>query len=251
MSSKCAFTLAALAIAFGSTAAVAAATKINKCPTTITLPGAYELDSDLDAKDDCIIVKSDGVTINLNGFLIRRVGGTPFVSAASAVTDQRNVTGQLFRGTTVRNGTVANFINAIELNNGIVEDIKSLDNTNVGILVIQGIVRNSLANGNSNNHGISVGPGSVVSGNVSTNNRTGISAGGFSLVSGNTVFNNTNGGISTLDSMNIVNNNASANGSFGIAVECPSLVLGNTAVGNAQNLLLIFAGCKDEHNVAP
>lgn len=244
MNIRSAIVLFAAAVSF-SAASNATPGKIVKCPATITVSGAYELTDNLDAIGTCITVMADFVTIDLAGWRIRGDG------TGAAVTSLTLPTPIPVRATTVRNGSVTRFSNAIELQDGNVDELKSFDNTNVGILVVQGSVRNSLASGNSSNHGISVGPGSVVSGNVSTNNRTGISAGGFSVVIGNTVHGNTNGGISTLNSMNIVNNNASANGSFGIAVECPSLVLGNTAVGNAQNLLLIFAGCKDEHNVAP
>jgi hypothetical protein len=230
-------TLAAMTVALAP-AAHAAATKIVNCPKTITQPGLYELQDNLDSAGTCIIVQADFVTIDLGGFRIRgnRIG--------SAITDSG-----LRRGTTVRNGTVTNFENGIELGNASVDNVKSFGNDNVGIFVITGSVRNSHAEGNVNNHGISVGGRSLVAGNISVGNRTGISATHGSIVHGNTVADNTNHGILTLGTgMSIVNNAVFNNASMGIAVDCPSLVLANTALFHSTNLLLRGVGCKDDHN---
>jgi parallel beta-helix repeat protein len=229
-----------MTIAF-SPATLAAPGKITNCPKTITQPGLYELQDNLDAVGSCIIVQADFVTINLNGFRIRGNGtGSAIVEAS------------VYRGTSVRNGTVTNFENAISIGtDATVDEVKSFDNTNVGILVRQGVVRNSQAQGNLNNHGISVGGRSLVTGNISRNNRSGISATHGSNIRGNTVSDNAVGGILTQGTGIVIADNAVFNNtSFGIGADCPSLVLGNTTLFHSLNLMLNGAGCRDEHNVA-
>ena len=163
--SICFLALAAMTMAFAP-AALAAPAKITNCPRTITQPGIYEVQGSLDSVGTCILVQADSVTIDLNGFRIRGNG------TGSAVIDAPSV-----RGTAVRNGTVSNFENAIQIEVGSVDNVNSFDNANVGILVTSGAVRNSRAEGNANDHGIAVGGRSLVTGNISLRNRTGISAG--------------------------------------------------------------------------
>ena len=241
---RCAFTLAALAIAVGSTAA-AAATKINKCPTTITVHGSYELQDNLDAIGDCIIVQADGVTIDLGGFTIHGNG------TGSAVVDRPQPAAGPIRGTTVRNGTVTKFFNGLSLDRGVIQDVHSIDNANVGIAMESGLVRNCFVMGNVNNHGISVF-GGVVEGNFVSKNLSGIVSGnGGALIRGNSVTFNSNAGILTLEGNSIIDNTVLQNGTFGIHVECPALVLGNTSTYSAQNLTTVGVGCTTDHNAAP
>src|SRR5688572_10461474 len=103
MNRACLAALAAMSFTF-PTAASAAPGKIPNCPKTITQPGLYELQDNLEATGSCIIVQTDNVTINLHGFRIRGNGTGSAVIAAD-----------LTRGTTVRNGTVTRFENAIQL----------------------------------------------------------------------------------------------------------------------------------------
>ena len=240
MKRTCLLALAAMTIAF-PTASLAAPGKITNCPKTITQAGLYELQDNLDAIGTCITIQADFVTINLNGFRIRGNG------TGSAIIDQAPA----YRGTSVRNGTVTNFENAISIGTGAtVDEVKSFDNINVGILVTQGIVRNSQAEGNLNNHGISVAGRSLVTGNISRNNRTGISGSHGSHIRGNTVTDNSVGGIVTVGTGLVIADNAVFNNtSFGIYVSCPSLVLGNTALMHSSNLMLDGTGCRDEHNL--
>jgi hypothetical protein len=219
----------------------AAPAKINRCPTTITQPGAYELQDNLDSTGTCITVQADWVTIDLGGFRIRGAG------RGSAITGTGPIA---VRGTAVRNGTVTNFENGIEIPHGSVDNVRSMDNANVGILVFSGAVRNSHAEGNTNNHGISVGGRSIVTGNISVRNATGISASHASTINGNTVADNPMHGIVTAGTgLSIANNTVFNNGGFGIYVDCPSLVLANTVLLHpTANLRLNGVGCKEEHN---
>ncbi len=213
--------LALLAAALQTMPAVAA-DKINQCKT-ITQSGSYVVTKNLNANGDCIVVKADFVTIDLDGFLIEGNGTGGGITDLGAFS---NV------GVTVRNGTVSNFFNGISLasSTGRVERITSAGNTNVGIVLVSGIVRDSIATGNVNNSGISVGPRSLVTGSNSTGNDVGIV---------------TNIGTT------IIGNTSNNNPQLGIHAECPSVVVGNTAVGNGTNLSLVGAGCASDHNAAP
>jgi hypothetical protein len=231
--------LATMTLAFVA-AAEAAATKINSCPKTITQPGLYEVQDNLDSVGTCIRVAADSVTIDLGGFRIRGNG------TGSAVTSFGPVA---VRDTTVRNGSVTQFENGIEVESGSVENVTSARNANVGILVITGAVRNSRAEGNSGNWGISTAGRSIVTGNISVGNRDGITATYASVIQGNVVADNTNSGIQAIGTGGSITQNSVFNNSgFGIYVSCPTLVLGNTVVLNGTNIRLNGPDCKVEQN---
>ncbi len=234
--------LALLAAALQTMPAVAA-DKINQCKT-ITQSGSYVVTKNLNANGDCIVVKADFVTIDLDGFLIEGNGTGGGITDLGAFS---NV------GVTVRNGTVSNFFNGISLasSTGMVERITSAGNTNVGIVLVSGIVRDSIATGNVNNSGISVGPRSLVTGSNSTGNDVGIVTNIGTTIIGNTVGLNVRHGIVMSGNGTIVNNTSNNNPQLGIHAECPSVVVGNTAVGNGTNLSLVGAGCASDHNAAP
>jgi hypothetical protein len=233
----CVVLLAAITAALAP-AVLAAPTKITNCPRTITQPGLYELQDNLDSAGTCIVIQADGVTIDLGGFRIRgnRTG--------AGITD---LNGR--RGTTVRNGTVTSFEHGIYLENGSVDNVKSFDNASVGITVITGAVRSSHAEGNGH-YGISVAGRALVSGNVSLGNVMGIGAGHAAVVHGNMVADNPRGGIVTIGTgLSIANNSVFNNGSFGIGVSCPSLLLANTVLLHGMDLLVQGANCTMQSNV--
>ncbi len=236
--------LALLAAAMQATTAVAAPDKINQCKA-ITQSGSYVVTKNLNASGDCLVINADFVTIDLDGFVIEGNGTGGGITDLGAFT---NV------GVTVRNGTVSNFFNGISLaasTAGVVERMTSVGNTNVGIVLVSGIVRDSIATGNVNNSGISVGPRSLVTGSNSTNNDVGIVTNIGSTIIGNTVGLNIRHGIVMSGNGTIVNNTSNNNAQLGIHAECPSTVIGNTAVGNGTNLSLVGAGCASDHNAAP
>jgi hypothetical protein len=117
--------------------------------------------------------------------------------------------------------------------------------------LVSGIVRDSVAAGNVNNSGISVGPRSLVTGSNSTGNDVGIVTNIGTTIIGNTVGLNARHGIFMSGNGTIVNNTSNNNAQLGIHAECPSVVVGNTAVGNGTNLSLVGAGCASDHNAAP
>jgi hypothetical protein len=198
---------------------------------------------------DCLIVNSSNLTIDLNGFsIIGNGAGKGIVSDAS------------ISGVTVRNGTVKGFAIGVALSGSgnIIEDVHVENNTDTGMLlgagnlvhhaVVQGnfkagarlstgsTIKDSIvrANGNSpESFGISAAPGCTVKGNsVSTTIGTGIFASSGSTVLENTVL-DTNPGV-------------------GMSIICPSNVQFNTATGNTiANLVLVGDGCSDFFNVAP
>jgi hypothetical protein len=226
--------LALLAAALQAAPAVAAPDKINHCQT-ITQSGSYVVTKNLNAVGDCIVVKADFVTIDLDGFVLEGNG------TGGGITDQGGVS------------TVTNFSNGISLtaSTGVVERITSAGNTNVGIVMVSGIVRDSTATGNVHNTGISVGPRSLVTGCNSTGNDVGIGTNIGTTIIGNTVGLNVRHGIVMSGNGTIVNNTSNNNPQTGIHAECPSVVVGNTAVSNGTNFNLVGAGCAADHNAGP
>lgn len=197
---------------------------------------------------DCLIVNSNNVTIDLNGFTLIGVGTGKGISASASV-----------HGLTVRNGTVKGFAIGISLggNGNLVENVHVEENTDTGMVLGAGSLAHSVivqgnfqsgvvlstactlkdsivrANGNTpDSRGLSVGPGSTVTGNtVWANTGTGLFAASGSTVAGNTV----------LDTLGV-----------GISATCPSNVVQNTATANSGgNLVLVGDGCNTVNNVAP
>jgi parallel beta-helix repeat protein len=221
-------------------------------PVTINRPGSYRLSSNLDVQSGVsgiAIVVSD-VTIDLNGFTVRAIGGQGIsgIHIAPAGTAVRNL-----RGIAIRNGTVLNFIVGIDLTSStqsVIENINAHDNTDSGIAA----GRNSIVRGNTavrnGNQGIGAGRNSTVSGNTASENGTfGITVGdnaaddgdtpSNSTVSGNTASQN-NIGIRVGRNSTVSGNTASQNGNIGIEVFCPGSVVGNTAAENGFGSIVLF-----------
>lgn len=199
---------------------------------------------------DCLIIESSNLTIDMNGFSIQGPGGGTGILATTPV-----------EGIKIRNGFVRNFSIGISLGGtgNVVENMHVTNNTDTGmilgasnvvdhvvaqannqngiIMTTAATVKNSTLRANGSNPssvGLSVGPGSTVTGNtIWASIGTGLFASLGSTVIGNTVF-DTNPGV-------------------GISVICPSNVQDNTATGNTiQNLTLNDGiGCNAVDNVAP
>jgi parallel beta-helix repeat protein len=212
--------------------------KIQQCQT-LSRPGAYVVARNLSAAGDCLVVATSNVSIDLGGFNITGNG------SGAGITDR----GVPLSGITVRNGAVVGFANGINLASShamIIEGIRAIGNSNVGIFAGHySLVRGNLAvgNGSANTNGgggisVHLGPGFVGSSstisdnNASGNPGNGIVASSNSTITGNTASNNGNDGIAVVFGGTLSNNTASRNGRDGLSVDCQTNLVGNTARDN-------------------
>ena len=218
-----------------------APTKIRRCQR-IDQPGSYKLVDNLHATGDCLVITTEGVTIDLAGFAMTGDGtGTAIkgVQAPSGTIPQLR--------TVVRNGDISAFAQATNLS-GIVEGLRITSNHN-GILVGVGIVRGNAVQFNAS-VGIELADG-IVMDNVVVANQTGISVQEAAVITGNAVQGNQIGIDVTGTGSTLIGNIVDGNSKIGLRVSCPSNVIHNTAVGNGTNLVLSNATCRNEGNVAP
>lgn len=185
--------------------AQAAPTVITSCQA-ITQPGAYVLGQNLSATGNCIRLKADGVTLNLNGFQIVGNGfGTGIKFAAECGCAGRQIV--------IEHGQIIGFARAIDLEvlgggptTYVLEDLRISDNAEFGArLEGESMVRNSVfykngiclfldgcARPTEPGDGLTVGRNSIVTGNIAVGNaHSGIVAGASATITGNTV--NSNG----------------------------------------------------------
>jgi hypothetical protein len=197
--------------------------KIRECQT-INASGSYVLTRNLQATGDCLLVNTNDVSIDLNGFTIS--GNGPGNGISDGESERTNIA--------VRNGTVTGFgnrgVNLFHTTAAIVEAVTAR------------------ANGGT---GIAAGFGSAVTGNSAQANGAGIATWWGSTVAGNTALLNTEWGITAGVGSTVTGNTAQANGGDGIQVFCPSNVIGNTAMENEVNVNLSGTGCNNSNNVAP
>ena len=218
-----------------------ASTKIKQCQG-IDQPGSYKLVCNLRATGDCLVITTEGVTIDLAGFAMTGDGtGT----AIKGVQARAGTIPQL--RTVVRNGDISNFAEATNLS-GIVEGLRITSNHN-GILVGVGIVRGNTVQFNAS-VGIELADG-IVTDNVVVGNQTGISVQEAAVITGNSVQGNEIGVDVTGIGSTLIGNIVDGNSKIGLRVSCPSNVTNNTAVGNGTNLVLSNATCRNEGNVTP
>lgn len=223
--------------------------EIRRCQT-IDQPGSYIVVRDLKASGDCLVITTDGVTVDLNGFTLTGDG------SGTAVRGPGAPPGTLAAiRTTVRNGHITHFARATDLS-GTVDAVHAVSNGE-GIVVGVGIVRGCIAQFNIGT-GITLADG-LVSGNlVVANGGTGIAVREAAVVTGNEVSGNAKGidaeGLGSGLSHNVVDGNSE----IGLQVRCPANLSNNTAVGNPprgtpQNLVLIGApsSCVTSGNLAP
>jgi len=186
-------------------------------PITITRPGTYELDGNLDLRNqftpqnvNAIQVTADDVTIDLKGFEIigpTTCGGRPLVCMPAGGTGDGISSSN--RNITVVNGTIRGMgDDAVVLNdNAIVRNLRALNNGGDGIAVDDAsLVEDStvFANGEQ---GIQTGQGSIVRNNtVADNHQEGILTNQAALVSGNAVFRNDDDGIQISGAGTVTNN---------------------------------------------
>ena len=142
-------------------AASAGPKSITTCKT-LDEAGSYLLTKNLTATGDCLVVTASGVSIDLGGWMLTGNGtGTGIKDLYAAAT-----------GTEIRNGSITNFEEGIELSGGksIVEQVRVRNSADFGILVGSGsLVRNSVVS-NSGSIGLVLNCPSTAVGNTVTNN---------------------------------------------------------------------------------
>jgi hypothetical protein len=221
----------------------AAAQNLITACQTISQPGAYALANNLTASGDCLVITTDFVTIDLAGFVI--TGN----STGSGITVPPVI--GVVRGIAVRNGSIRDFVNGVDLSvvdGSIVEELRVFDNGRNGIWAF-GIARSNTV---QNNGGFGILVRGTVTGNYVAENQIGLLGGEGSTVSGNTAIRNSLQGIGAGAGSTVTGNTAVDNREFGIIVACPSNVIGNTATNNPSgNLVLNGQGCNSINNLAP
>jgi hypothetical protein len=169
-------------------------------PVTISLPGSYRLAGNLtvpDANTDAIVITSNNVTLDLNGFAIlgptvcgRSGGGSSGSITCSPTGTGNGVNGPRVNNITVTNGTIrgmgASGISLIGSTSSpgsppsTVQKMAVHSNGDNGIGVDTGLIANNVT-GTNGSYGIATNLANVI-GNYSTNNNFGglfIGSGGY------------------------------------------------------------------------
>jgi hypothetical protein len=197
---------------------------------TITEPGSYILTSNLPgpagllSSGDCLMVGTDFVTIDLNGFVITGRSG-----------EGAGIKSQHHEGIAIRNGTVTAFATGVLLDGSasIVEGIRALRNSEIGILV-------------TSTAPVPAAGGGIVKNNTATLNGTGIAARG--LVVGNVSSTNVIGMFIYAGST-VLDNVVQFNGTFGFQIVCPSNIRQNTstnALRSENNNIFLFPARREQ-----
>jgi len=197
---------------------------------------------------DCLIVNSSNITIDLNGFAIVGQGTGKGITAHSAI-----------QGVTVRNGTVRGFAVGVSLggSGNLVENVRVENNTDTGMFLGASSIANRLVvQGNWRNGVILSTAGTIKDSSVRANGNApdsiGLSAGPGSTVTGNTLWANTGTGLFGSIGGTVIGNTVTDTLGTGISVICPSNLQQNTAVSNtSSNLTFAGEGCLFVNNVAP
>ena len=198
----------------------------------INQPGSYYLSSNLSVtKGNGILINTEGVTLDLNGFQISPASGTGGNGIEVAPTAHR---------ATVRNGSVKAFayglradIGLTEAHGGLYRDLTASDCTTVGLYAgLSSVVESCRANDNS---GI------------------GILADENSILSKCSASNNSNNGIQTTFGCVLTSCSARANTGHGMSIASSSSVTNcvayqNSGDGFLTNLMVVFIGCTSQGN---
>jgi len=197
-------------------------------PVTITSPGSFRLTGNLTVTDplaDAIEVSSDGVSVDLNGFVITGPG-SGFPRGVDSTNDNVKVS----------NGTIQSMYNAVQLigEGAHVEGMSLVDNLNTGLFVGNGaLVTGNTISGNGHS-GVMAGTSCVLTRNAVRNNGLyGISAASGSVVVENTLSGNTEWGLQFNSAYsgygnNVLteNNGGSANVQLNIGTELSTNICG-------------------------
>ena len=197
---------------------------------------------------DCLVLNTSNIQINLNGFAINGAGTGKGITADSSI-----------HGVTIRNGTVRGFAVGVSLggNGNLVQDIHVENNTDTGMFLGAGsIADHVVVQGNSQNGAIlstaNTFKNSSVRANGNSSTSIGLSAGPGSTVTGNTIWKNTGTGLFGSTGGTVIGNTVTDTLGTGMSVICPSNLQQNTAVSNTSiNLTLAGDGCLLVGNVAP
>jgi parallel beta helix pectate lyase-like protein len=198
---------------------------------------------------DCLVIRSSGVTIDLNGFNVFGNGtGTGIVAAVQV------------EGTAVRNGGVKGFAVGISLGGtgNVVEKVRVNDNTDTGMFLgASSLVDRVVAQGNRN-HGIVLGTAATISNstiraNGNNPNSVGLSVGAGSTVTGNTIWASIGTGLFASVGSTVIGNTVfDSNPGAGMSVICPSNVQNNTVTANTTGNIFLSndgLGCLAVNNV--
>jgi hypothetical protein len=224
---------------------LAAPRVLNNC-TTITDPGAYVVGRNITANGDCIVIATDFVNLDLDGFVLTGNG------TGSGISQTLVSLGVGRRGIVVRNGVITNFLHGISLNLSIgarVENMSVAGNSFHGIWLgsMAAAIRNTVTNNGGT--GIVLFQRGLAEGNVVSDNAGGISVDSGGNVTGNTVGHNQGGGIFVTEGAVVSNNVSRNNTGNGITADCPSLVIGNTSSNNLGDNLHVIGGACDPDTV--
>lgn len=199
------------------------------------------------AAQDCLVIQSSGITVDLNGFNVLGNGTGVGIFASVPV-----------EGVTIRNGGVKGFAVGISLGGtgNVVENVHVTDNTDTGMFLgASSLVDRVVAQGNRN-HGIVMGTAatirnSTMRANGSNPSSVGLSVGSGSTVTGNTIWASIGTGLfASLGSTVIGNTVFDSNPGAGMSVICPGNVQNNTVTGNTiGNVFLNGVGCLAVNNV--
>lgn len=199
------------------------ATPIHSLPFVITNSGKYVVVGDLAGTNgqDGIVVQTDNVTIDLNGFTLK---GVPGAEDAIDIAGKRT-------SIAVMNGVVRDWgrygVYAVDVNNSTFVGITSISNGWVG-----------------NCAGIGVGKNSDVRNCISTGNKmAGISAKDSSVIRNCKAGNNNHRGIDAQNGSTVIGCSSYGNASDGIAAYHGSTVTRCTAYGNAFRGIFLLDGC--------
>jgi parallel beta-helix repeat protein len=176
-------------------------------PVTISLPGSYKLSGNLTvpAGTDAIVIQSDNVSLDLNGF---GIAGAESSADFAGITDQ----GTVHRAISIRNGVMSKL--GINMVSDQVEVREMRISDAVDAITLGGSA--AVVTGNNlfkNVIGIRVsGSDGLISNNIASFNAAGIFAFTKALVSGNATNFNTFFGINAFCPSHMIGNQASNNG---------------------------------------
>ncbi len=199
----------------------------------LTKPGSYYLTSDIYCLDTGIVVNSNNVTIDLNGFALI---GTQDTGKYYGILLNKT------RNVEIKNGTIRDFPNRGIMSFDTIQEIRLLDlrvisNNGCGICLdgmSEYLIENCV---------------------VSSNQGNAFCLGDYGMIKSNIVTNNKGAGIIALKNCIILDNNVNNNGSTGVISRDNSRIEGNTVYNNNRlelnsrySGISVFSGCIVRNN---